>query len=783
LTTLLLTAVIALPMLYISTRNVKQARAQMMSDLEASAARDVAAAKGEVGALVQNYKRGVAAATAIISAQRLREQAALQQVLAVIRSEYPEFAGMYVADAAARTIAFDPPYNQSGQSSIGLSYSDRQYYRDLLATKTTVYSGVYQARSAISGLAVVIVEPLLDERGELTGFVLGGFDVKSLQRIAGRYHREGQTLIMTDAAGRLIADSSLAPGAYTEVLSLANHPDFALTAGRADGTLYYTHRDTEAAPTALTTLNDTFLLSFATMPVSSWKVWSRQSLRPLKAQLDQFYLHHLAVLLLMLLLALGLGRLAARLLTRPITELQRSAERLTAGNLSERSPPRRLTAVEFESLFRSFDHMAERLEASWNRQQELLRQVSLAKGEGETTFDAMADAVVILDAEDRLLRANRSYFQMKGLALGTGIGRPFIAVAHPEGGWESCEVCHLRRAAQPAVVQLPPEKNPTRRHVEVRIDPIYNEQGGRVGVVQVVRDLTQIRRAEAEKAGALLRNLVEAAYDAVCATDLRGQFLRGRFPSGGVARSLRQFDHQRAGRHAARRQTRHRHGAGARAGAGSFLPGQGAGDFADTGHDMSQEVRQRIFEPFFTTKGSKGYGMGLAVSYGIIERHGGEIEVASAPGRGTTFTLRLPLAQIAAEPKVLETAPAAPQASILVVDDEAPIRALLADLLRARGHAVLTAEDGLAGLQAMEESRFDLMITDLSMPGADGWRLAREARRRWPGTKLVVITGYGGFAGGDASLVDALISKPFDLAQFDAAINELLLTAVRAAGR
>ena len=121
-----------------------------------------------------------------------------------------------------------------------------------------------------------------------------------------------------------------------------------------------------------------------------------------------------------------------------------------------------------------------------------------------------------------------------------------------------------------------------------------------------------------------------------------------------------------------------------------------------------------------------------------------------------------------------------PSLTVLVVDDELPIRTLLADLLRARGHKVLTAEDGLAGLRAIEASRFDLVITDLSMPGADGWTLVSEVRRRWPGTKVMMVTGYGGFAevavtGGDTSQIDMLISKPFNIGEIDARINDLLL--------
>jgi PAS domain S-box-containing protein len=202
--------------------------------------------------------------------------------------------------------------------------------------------------------------------------------------------------------------------------------------------------------------------------------------------------------------------------------------------------------------------------------------------------------------------------------------------------------------------------------------------------------------------------------------------------------------------------------------------------FVDTGLGMTGETRQRIFEPFYTTKGAKGQGMGLALTYGIVERHGGEISVVSEPGHGSTFTIKLPrLQKTEAGPVRDDVYPNARPSFVLVVDDEAPIRVLLSDLFRARGHKVMTAEDGLAGLRAVKTMRFDIVITDLSMPGADGWEVIEETRRRWPDTKVVILTGYGGFAelagpGGDTSVVDALISKPFNIAEIDLTINRLL---------
>lgn len=118
------------------------------------------------------------------------------------------------------------------------------------------------------------------------------------------------------------------------------------------------------------------------------------------------------------------------------------------------------------------------------------------------------------------------------------------------------------------------------------------------------------------------------------------------------------------------------------------------------------------------------------------------------------------------------------KAHVLVVDDERPIRELFALLLRANGHHVVTAEDGAAGLRAVEQERFDLVITDISMPGADGWTLAAAVKRRRPETKLIIVTGHWVVdqpaRGVDASLVDAVIPKPFDIATVESIINDLL---------
>jgi PAS domain S-box-containing protein len=199
--------------------------------------------------------------------------------------------------------------------------------------------------------------------------------------------------------------------------------------------------------------------------------------------------------------------------------------------------------------------------------------------------------------------------------------------------------------------------------------------------------------------------------------------------------------------------------------------------FTDTGTGMTEDVREKIFEPFYTTKGAHGTGLGLAVSYGIIERHEGLINVESEVGRGTTFEIDLPVAEPAHEHADERREEAAtPSLSILVVDDESFVRETLADMLEALTHKVATAGSGREALEILASDHFDLVFTDLSMPEMDGWEVAREIRRRWPQMSIVLVTGYGkGTAPptGEKNLINGVIGKPFDFAQVSETIAKI----------
>ncbi|HYV82146.1 MAG TPA: ATP-binding protein, partial [Pyrinomonadaceae bacterium] len=198
----------------------------------------------------------------------------------------------------------------------------------------------------------------------------------------------------------------------------------------------------------------------------------------------------------------------------------------------------------------------------------------------------------------------------------------------------------------------------------------------------------------------------------------------------------------------------------------------------DTGVGMYPEVRSKIFDPFFTTKGKAGLGLGLAVSFGIIRRHGGNIEVESQYGKGTEFCITLPVAKIGENSvrqvenvatEVTHTARPLPsmerqRTRLLVVDDEDFVRELLSEILEGELCDVYLAESGSEALSMFRDMEFEAVFTDVGMPGMSGWELAREIRQINANIPIAVITGWGEAVGSHeqkAAGVNWVVPKPF----------------------
>ncbi len=198
---------------------------------------------------------------------------------------------------------------------------------------------------------------------------------------------------------------------------------------------------------------------------------------------------------------------------------------------------------------------------------------------------------------------------------------------------------------------------------------------------------------------------------------------------------------------------------------------------ADTGSGIPRASADRIFDPFFTTKGPQSTGLGMSVSYGIINRHRGTINFNSVEGEGTTFTIQLPFSEQTFERKKITALRSKKQrkAKILVIEDEQDVRKLLKDILTDNGHKVETASHGRQGLTMFSEHHFDLVFTDLGMPEMSGWQVAKEVKKINKETPVALITGW------EVQLeqselkkrgVDLLVNKPFQVDEIRRLVDE-----------
>lgn len=189
----------------------------------------------------------------------------------------------------------------------------------------------------------------------------------------------------------------------------------------------------------------------------------------------------------------------------------------------------------------------------------------------------------------------------------------------------------------------------------------------------------------------------------------------------------------------------------------------------DTGVGLAPSIRERIFDPFFTTKGPQSSGLGMSVSYGIVHRHRGTIEVDSIQGKGTTFTVKIPISEkITGEEQVKPTPERRGRARVLVIEDEDDVRSILSDILTDGGHEVETASDGAQGLELFSKKDFDLVFTDLGMPGMSGWQVAEKVKQINRNVPVALITGWN-IEPKESEMasngVDLIVYKPFEVNQ------------------
>ena len=205
-------------------------------------------------------------------------------------------------------------------------------------------------------------------------------------------------------------------------------------------------------------------------------------------------------------------------------------------------------------------------------------------------------------------------------------------------------------------------------------------------------------------------------------------------------------------------------------------------DVSDTGHGMDEATIAHIFEPFFTTKErGKGTGLGLATVYGMVQQTGGDVQVSSQPGRGSTFHVYLPivtesLSEAAERPSA---GAGAGSETLLVVEDEDAVREFTAKVLRQLGYEVLTASGGEQAIRISDSHSAEIaaVITDVIMPGMSGRQVADELKRRRPGIKVLFLSGYTEDVIAEHGVLEPgvdFLAKPFHLEDLAKKLREVL---------
>lgn len=204
-------------------------------------------------------------------------------------------------------------------------------------------------------------------------------------------------------------------------------------------------------------------------------------------------------------------------------------------------------------------------------------------------------------------------------------------------------------------------------------------------------------------------------------------------------------------------------------------------EVSDTGVGMDEATRRRCLEPFFTTKGERGTGLGLAMVYGMVERHGGHIDIVTAPGKGTTVRLAFDVPPASPAPSLaFVPGTRAGQLRILVVDDDPQLLKSLRVILERDGHRVTEADGGQAGIDLFRNAHasgepYALVVTDLGMPYVDGRKVAQAVKAIAPATPVLLLTGWGQRMAAENDIpphVDKVLGKPPRLEELRMALAE-----------
>jgi len=670
------------------------------------------------------------------------DPARLNSELAAAHTAEPALLQLYVGNLAGRAVASDPP------AGAGVDYSQWTYVKEVLNPRRIgpKYSDVVRSSGDTSVAAVVIAVPILDSQRNLLGYLAGTVGLSEVQRLSvySKIGLSGQAVVV-DRRGRVIAHPR--DDWRLQAKDLSSEAIFQQSLGTERGVSWYTDLDGNVARAA----------GFATVPVVGWKVWVSQSVAELRAELTPLILSTLEWLLVAVVLALVLGFVAAMWLSRPVGELNRAAARIAQGDFVTPVRVREgFAARELLALAQTFNQMAHQMSGAYqtleekvsqrtqelqNANQELARANKLkseflanVSHELRTPLSAIIGfSQILLDQIDGPLNEE----QHQDIQQVNRSGQSLLNLINQILDLSKIEAGKMELSAER--LELPGLVN----SVLDSIRPLAEQKGLRIET----RFPLSLPAVEADPVR-LKQILINLLSNAVKFTD-RGHIEVFAQPSGRMVRIA----------------------------------------VKDTGIGISGDSQKVIFEEFVQGDGSStrrhgGTGLGLSIVRKLVEMHGGAITVVSEPGQGSTFMFTLPAwasGTVAALPparprRAHRPSQGLPGNVILVVDDDASVRQLIARHLEQEGWKTVQASNAADAVQLAHECRPVLMTLDVMMPDASGWWVLEKLREdpETAGLPVLVVTIIE-----DQRLMLALgasdyLAKPYDRAALVEKVHHLL---------
>lgn len=366
---------------------------EIVDSSRADATARAASLRRAISGRMETYRRMVQMVADLIREDEieLRDAERLTRLIETVRRENPELAGMYVADLAGHTVAFSPPKDDRGRSLIGRDYSDRQYYRDTLRTRSTVFSGIYLGRGGMNAPTAAITAPVFAKgHDEMVGLVVAWHKLQPFYEIARAMARNPfDRVVITDADGLLVADSTLPAEKYLLPQSVADLPFYTQTVNAKSGVVKFSEQR-ENDSTAVRRVGNQSWIAWETVPESGWKIIVQASLRPAEELIANLYLKALGILVGLALTSVLISNLIGRYLSLPLEALEKSALRLASGDLAARPPLAKMRTREAYRLTQAFARMADSIEQAWEEQQALTLRAKEAARQARERADWIA---------------------------------------------------------------------------------------------------------------------------------------------------------------------------------------------------------------------------------------------------------------------------------------------------------------------------------------------------------------------------------------------------------